>query len=187
MRRILTTAPDGRVLVTCPAPQIFPWLHSGGFFGSRPPRGLLAQQIEGGIADGRNADAQARLVHALAFGGCNTAEAYALIRDRDCAHCGTGHALVDLEDLPDRWFRNAWRRSHNGGPISINLRAAKAVQFSHIKAAIEEENKRRERDLWNEPLAIALDPIKDRIKSASDEAALRVIWPEELDVIYNKQ
>ena len=64
----------------------------------------------------------------MLFGGCTTAEAYGIIRDRDCSHLGTGCELWDASDLPtDRRYRNAWRRSHNGGPIYIDDRAAMLI------------------------------------------------------------
>ena len=40
-----------------------------------------------------------------------------------CAHLGTGCELWDTADVPtDRRHRDAWRRSHNGGPIWLDQR-----------------------------------------------------------------
>ena len=65
-------------------------------------------------------------VMAMQFGGCTDAEAYEIMRDRFCAHLGSGIELWDTTDVPkDRWFREAWVRSHNGGPIDISLTKAR--------------------------------------------------------------
>ena len=78
-----------------------------------------------------------RFVMAMQFGGCTDAEAYELMRDRFCAHHGSGIELWDVGDVPqDRWFRDAWVRSHNGGPIDVSLRKARSIQFRRINDAI---------------------------------------------------
>ena len=121
MKRIVYTRADGGVSICCPASQIMRAMCAGGFW-LRPPRGFVADQIERKIARGMPADAARRLCRALVFGGLTTGEAYAVIRDADC-HLGTAHDLYDVGDLPaDRTYRNAWRRSHNGGPIYLDER-----------------------------------------------------------------
>jgi hypothetical protein len=80
----------------------------------------------------------------IASSWCTDAEGYELMRDRFCAHMGSGIELWDVADVPrDRWFRDARVRSHNGGPISISLPKAKAVQFRQIKRLVDRENTRR--------------------------------------------
>jgi hypothetical protein len=72
------------------------------------------------------------------FGGLTTAEAYGVMRDRFCAHLGRGCELWDTEDVPtDRTYRNAWRRSHNGGPIVIDEEKARAIDEARAWAAYE--------------------------------------------------
>jgi hypothetical protein len=113
---------------------------AGGFW-VRPPRGFIVTQIERKIARGVPSDAARRLCHALAFGGLSTPEAYAVIRDADCWH-GTAHELLDMEDLPtDRTYRDAWRRSHNGGPIYLDQR--KVVEIDEHRAWLAYERERR--------------------------------------------
>jgi hypothetical protein len=120
---------------------------------------------------------------AMQFGGCTDAEACELMRDRLCAHLGSGIELWDMADVPtDRWFRDAWVRSHNGGPIGISLERARPVQFRRIKAAAARENQRRAVDLawFDRPLEIDLLGIAARIRKTDDEAELRRVWPEAL-------
>ena len=183
--RIVLTRPDGCVSVVCPSINAITWMSCGGRWPDKP-RGWLDEQIERHITAGHGADVSAKYVRAMQFGGCTSHEALAIIRDRDCAHRGTGIELWDIDDVPkDRWFRSAWRRSHNGGPIAIDLKKAKPIQFRHIKTAIELENKRRENELerFDDLLEINLVPLRDKIHGARDETDLRRIWPEEIDVL----
>jgi hypothetical protein len=148
----------------------------GGFWHDKP-RGYGDIQIERMITRGVNRDAARRYVRAVLFGGCTTAEALEIIRDRDCAHLGTAIELWDANDVPsDRWFRDAWSRSHNGGPISINLEKARPVQMRRIASAVAEENKRRLLELKS-PVDFDLGRMRQRILLARDETELRQIWP----------
>jgi hypothetical protein len=100
-------------------------------------RGFLDRQIAK-QAEECGEWAAARFVRAMQFGGLSTPEAYAVMRDRFCAHLGTGCELWDLEDVPtDRTYRDAWRRSHNGGPIIIDARAAREIDEARAWAAYE--------------------------------------------------
>jgi hypothetical protein len=121
-----------------------------------------------------------RFVMAAAFGGCTTADAYDIIADADARPYGTAAELIDPGDLPDRWFRDAWRRSPNGGPIDIDRDAARDVQMRHILIAVQESN-RRER-LRYRPRLIELDEddLRHRIGVAPSLAALRAVWPTTL-------
>ena len=135
---------DGGVWICRPMPDAIRWLGCGGYWGSAP-RGFLDTQIERQIADGIAPDVARRYAMAMQFGGCTTAQALEIIRDRDCAPHGTAIELWDVGDLPaDRWFRDAWRRSPNGGPISIDLGRAKPVQWTRARDAVTQENKRRQ-------------------------------------------
>ena len=119
----------------------------------------------------------------MQFGGCTDAEAYELMRDRFCAHEGTGIELWDVGDVPsDRWFRDAWVRSHNGGPINVSLPKARGIQFQRITDAVELENNRRRQDmnLFDSPFSPDWSVIRDAIRMADDVGELRRVWPREL-------
>lgn len=168
MSHIVYTRSDGGVNLCHPAPQIVAVMGNGGWFGLAS-RGTLERHIEAEIAAGRRDSLARRYIHALAFGGCTEAEAFAIIRDRDCAQ-GVAHEVIDLQDLPqDRWFRNAWRRSHNGGPIGIDMKAAKRIQLQHIRSAAQKAKAELELPRWRE-----------RIRRAASPAELRMVWPRGL-------
>lgn len=182
MRRLVYTRHDGGVTVCCPSLPIIRRMNCGGMWG-KSPRGWVSRQIDDQIAAGHNKDIARRFIRALQFGGCSEPEALAIIRDRDCAPLGTGIELWHVADIPgDRWFRDAWVRSHNGGPISINLKSAKAIQFQKIKHAVQAENKRRETDIerFDQKLEPDFHQLKSQILAASDEIELRHVWPKGL-------
>jgi hypothetical protein len=180
VRRILYTRHDAGVTLCTPAQECLEWLASGGYWDGR---GIdIDEQIERAVSAGHREHAARRFVRAMDKGGCTTAEAYDIIRDRDCGHLGTAFELVTPEELPDRWFRDAWRRGHNGGPIDIDMETARKIQFRRIRTAIRRENKRREDDLtrFNRPLKIAIGAIRDKLHKADSAEDIRRIWPEEL-------
>jgi hypothetical protein len=182
MRRIVYTAHDGGVSICTPTDWIMAVLCCGGLWKDRP-RGFLETQIERQIARGVKPDAARRYANAVQFGGCTTAEAFEIIRDRDCGHLGTAHELWEESEIPqDRWFRDAWRRSHNGGPISIDLKKARPIQFTRIKTAVDLENRRRQSELENFDRLIDVDlaAVRERIVRARDEIELRSVWPHAL-------
>jgi hypothetical protein len=122
-------------------------------------------------------------VIAMQFGGCTDAEAYELMRDRFCAHHGSGIELWDVGDVPrDRWFRDAWVRGHNGGPIDISLSKARGIQFRRITDAVDQENARRRADinLFDRPIQPDWSAMRDAIHRADDIGDLRRVWPEVL-------
>jgi hypothetical protein len=211
-KRIVYTRPDGAVAVCAPSLTALRFVTGGGGRWDPPPgkmwhrwddkshlidvpyhlRGqrfiaptwFLNAQIDAQAKDGVGERAARRFVHAMQFGGCTDAEAYAVMRDRFCAHQGTGIELWDVDDVPkDRWFRDAWVRSHNGGPIGVSRKPARPVQFRRIKAAVASENQRRAMDLtwFDRPLEVDLLSIAARIRNAEHETALRRVWPRELD------
>lgn len=119
-KRIIYTRYDGGVSVCCPAKEIIRAMGCGGLW-LNPTRGFIETQIARKIARGVIPDAAHRFCTALAFGGQPTSYALEIIRDADCGHLGVAHELVDLDELPaDRAYRDAWRRSPNGGPIWID-------------------------------------------------------------------
>lgn len=151
-------------------------MQNGGFWDDRP-RGFIQTQIERQIKDGIAEAHATRFAHAVAFGGCTEAEVWEIIRDRDCARHGTLHELIDTSELPDRWFRDAWRRSSNGGPPSVDLEKARPIQWRKLLNAVNAENKRRELDLFGAaPIKLSKQEIQRAIKHARDDEELRKIW-----------
>lgn len=180
-RVVYTRKSDGGVSVCCPSDWVIDALAHGAM--GDAPRGVIERRVDAFIAEGIAPDVAKRFVHAMHFGGCTTAEALALVRDKDCAPHGTAIELWDLDDIPkDRWFRDAWRRSHNGGPISINLKLAKPIQFRNIRLAAEAVATQRKTDLelFDTPLELDWGKIRDRIHAARDDIDLRRVWPQEL-------
>ena len=122
MRKVIvyTRKSDGGVTVCAPSQTCLRYMTCGGRWNGYP-RGFLKTQIERQIEAGHDADAAVRFTMAMQFGGCSAGEAYAIIRDRDCAHLGTGCELWYADEVPtDRTYRDAWVRSHNGGPIRVD-------------------------------------------------------------------
>lgn len=176
-KRIVYTRNDGGVTVNCPAPRIFAEMQRGAW-GHRP-RGWVDYQVEMAIKDGRDPAGVKRFAMAMVKGGVTEKDCWAIIRDRDTLHKGRLHELQNLEDLPDRWFRNAWRRSHNGGPVGIDLEIARVIQWDRLTEAADEANKRR--TLALRPLSpIEIDALRAPIERAHDTDELWRIWPEAL-------
>ena len=74
-----------------------------------------------------------RWINALHLGGLSEREAVALIIEKDAPAWSTAHEIVNVSDLPqDRTYRDAWRRSHNGGPIYID--GGKKIEIEEAKA-----------------------------------------------------
>ena len=169
---------DGGVSICWPIPEIFSYMAHGGLWSGKP-RGYLEIQIERQISIGIRPDDARRFAYAVQFGGCTTVEALEIIRDRDCAPHGTAIELWDADEVPvDRWFRAAGRRSHNGGPININLNIARHVQFKRARDFVEHENRLRLDELdAKEAIEVDWNNFRQRIRSARDEHELRLIWP----------
>lgn len=178
MRHILYTRYDGGVSLCTPAPDIMAWLSCGDYWRGRDVD--LEEQVERSIAAGHRESAVRRFIKMLEAGGCTTAECYELIRDRDCGHLGTAFDLIDTDELPDWWFRDAWRRGHNGGPIEIDMPTAREVHFKRLTSSIDQERARRRHELsmWRKPLEVNLGVIADRIERAECPNSLKAIWWE---------
>jgi hypothetical protein len=176
-KRIVYTRPDGGVSICAPSLTAMAYMTGGGGRWDGFPRGFLDRQIAK-QAEEVGEWAAARFVRAMQFGGCSTAEAYGIMRDRFCAHLGTGCELWDTEDVPtDRWFRDAWRRSHNGGPIYVAMPPARRIQLRHITDAVTARNKAR-LALGRKPLAPQWGELGNAIRHARDETELRLVWPD---------
>lgn len=169
MKHILWTRPSGLVSVTVPSANYLRHMQAGGRWrGER--RGFVEEQIERNIADGVSPDVAQRFCRALAFGGCSEADALALIRDRDCRH-GSAHELIDPDELPDRWFRDAWRRSHNGGPIWLDVEACKPIQWQRVRSIAEAEAQKLT------PRSIDLERLRHAIIVAESPDEIRIVMP----------
>jgi hypothetical protein len=168
-RRIVYSDRNNGVSICTPSDEVIAWMGCGGFWNNHP-RGFMDVQIDRQISSGIHRDVARRFARAIQFGGCTTAEALEILRDRDCRD-GTAHEVWDVSDIPtDRWFRDAWRRSHNGGPISIDLEKARPIQWRRLKDAATE----RLKDLYQPEINI--EPLRGRILRARDAEELRRIW-----------
>lgn len=136
-KRIVTTAPDGRVLVTAPSLTAMCFMTCGGgrwddVIPHEPP-GFVERQIAAQAVNGVGERAARRFVMAMHRGGASVDEAYEIMLERFAAPLGAGHELWPTEDVPaDRTYRNAWRRSHNGGPIRLDQR--KVMEIDEARA-----------------------------------------------------
>jgi hypothetical protein len=64
----------------------------------------------------------------LIRGGYSEQDAVALIGEYSKPPFATALEIVDIDDIPtDRTYRNAWRRSSNGGPIWIDEDLAQRI------------------------------------------------------------
>lgn len=171
-RLIVYTRPDGKVSVCAPSLTALSYMTSGGGRWDdilRTDRDFLDRQIAAQAEYGVGERAARRFVHAMQFGGCTDAEAYEIMRDRFCAPHGSAFELVD--SLPhDRWFRDAWRRSHNGGPICVDMKMARKIQLARIGGL----SKRRKLDLrWSR--------WRQMIRAAETPERLKQVWPRRPD------
>lgn len=169
MKHILWTRPDGGVNVTVPSSNCIRWMQTGGrWLGERAS--FVDEQIERHIADGHRDRVAVAWCRGLQYGGVARRDAIELIRDRDCRD-GVAHEMIDPSELPDRLFREAWRRSHNGGPIWLDTEACRQIQWKRVQAvAAEEAAKLRPRE-------INLVRLRDAILAADEPDAIRRIWP----------
>ena len=181
-RIVYTRVEDGGVTIRCPTDDVVRWMGAGGLW-AHEPRGFVDCQIERRIGDGHAPDIARRFVHALAFGGLSEGESLAVIRDVVLGRIAG--EFWDVSDIPsDRWFRDAWCRSHNGGPIMVDLAKAKPIQFRRIKAVVDLENSRRRFDLerFDDVIEPKWGALRDRIHKAECAESLKHVWPDELVV-----
>lgn len=168
---------DGGVSITNPSLFSLRVLQNGGGFGPKPLRGILETQIERHVQSGSFEDAASNFVKAYAFGGVIEKEALKLIVDKDCLHLGTQIEAITKEELPSRFYRNAWYRSSNGGPININLDKAKIIHWNALYDSIEKENKIRKQSFEIKPLIkVPWNTLRSNIRHARDIEELQKIW-----------
>lgn len=174
MRAVVYTHSQDRVAVCHPDPVFFAGIQHGGVW-SQASRVFCAEQVDRQVASGIPEVVAVRAVDAMARGGLSEAEAWGLLRDRDCWK-GVAHEVVDIADLPSRLFRDCWRRGHNGGPVTVDLDAAKSAWFARLRKKVKLYNSRRADQLVPGPL---LRPswgrLRDRIAAARAVEALEAI------------
>lgn len=188
------TRPDRGVAICYPTPWNIAVLTGWGWPDIIPIRDRL---IANAVRAGRSETEATRWINALIAGQKTDAEALELVAERAVPKDAAGTEVWDVADLPrSRWYRNAWRRSRNGGPISIDLEAAKALDLFRIprvrKKAIEESEAQREDAIMaGSPLVSRLEQIKDidlaalgrSIRGAQSLFQLRRLWPRVLPMI----
>jgi hypothetical protein len=190
MKRIVSTMPDGGVAITSPSATIMRVMTMGGGFLPPSKRDV---EIANQVKSGKSERVTIRFIDALISGGLTDAEAYEVIRDRDVDSTYTAAELWEFDELPgDRWFRNAWRRSPNGGPIYIDMPTAKRIHGARLLTAKKGRMKRltsaeelarltgeNERA---DSLLLQLDRVRNLrldvdLSRAETPEQLRAIWP----------
>lgn len=135
--RIIYTAHTGGVVVCCPAEWAIDAMAQGNAW-AHHPRGYWYVQVARQIARGVDPRAAERFARAMEFGGVSRRDAIEIIAARDCGHMGTQIEIVDISDIPtDRTYRDAWRRSANGGPIVIDETIAQQIDEQRMWRAYE--------------------------------------------------
>lgn len=186
-KRILYTRPDGGVSVCAPSLTALAYMTGGGGRWDGFPRGFLDRQIAEQSKCGVGERAASDFVKAMQYGGLTTAEAYGVMRDRFCSHLGTACELVDTAAISaDRWFRDAWRRGHNGGPIEIAMGKARRIQLERIKGAVKAVNGSR-LALGRRPMVQEWGRIGDAIRHARDPQELQRVWSDDFSAVFGTQ
>lgn len=129
--RILATRPDGGVDITIPSEwgirylmhgptgRWHPWFDCGWWFGVRQWRSMVKRGVP--------AKAAWTYAQTMLRGGVTRRQAIEIIAARDCR--GLAIEIVDVSEIPDdRTYRDAWRRSANGGPIWIDDAAKDCIE-----------------------------------------------------------
>lgn len=193
MKCILSTTEKGGVAITIPTVEIMAFLTAGGM-----PTGYLGRTLDAdwevekfvrdekwhpSLSSVRRETLAAQWIEAVMFGGLTDAKAYELIQRKDVDDSWSAHELLDRSEVPqDRWFRNAWVRSRNGGPIDIDLKRARPIQRQRVTTAVAEERARRanDPDLFLMPVECDDVVINRQIVAARSVEELRSVWPIEL-------
>jgi hypothetical protein len=186
-RLVYTRHSDGGVTVCTPTMEAIRAMSCGGYWSDRP-RGFLDELVRRKtcpkLQGGHPVTEQAarRFVTAMQFGGLTTAEAWDVIRQHDCERFGHDVQLMRHDELPDRWFRDAWTRARsNSGVPYIDLEAARPIQWKRIVSAVARENKRRASDLYGKAeIRLRKGEYRDAIRNAATAEELQRIWPQQL-------
>ena len=178
---LYTRHADAGVNVYWPEAEIMAWMGVGGYWDDHPVdvRGFVDKQIEiqvsqMGIAVGH----AARYARAVAFGGLSSYEAFEVLRDRDNARHGHSFDAIDHEDLPPRYFRNAWRRGHNGN-ITLDLAECRRYHAYVIEHCVKKENAERILSQRKKLIRPNWDDIERKMKRAVDAEDIAKVWPSD--------
>lgn len=138
--RIVFTGPDGRVGVTAPTHEALYFMTGPGGYWNGYHFGFLAELVRRKtcpiLQKGHpcTKESATRFVKAMQWGGRSCEEAWDIIAQHDCARWGTAVEIVHVDDLPlehdqpnPRRYRDAWRRSPNGGAIYVDERIAHQI------------------------------------------------------------
>ena len=197
MQVIISTRPDGGVSVTYPTSEVMQILTHGGapegYFGRKLDR---EWEIEKFVRGGKLERVAVRWIDAVICGGLTDAQAYELIAEKDTDPSWSGKELWQRHEVPsDRWFRDSWRRSRNGGPIRIDLedargrQIARAIAIQAKRVADLRKQLTAARILRRDVNAIerslhrleALDDLLGPMAIADAPATLRAAWPQALN------
>lgn len=184
MKRIVFTRnSDGGVSVMTPSKQLFEILEKGGWWDDSPigvPK-FIEKQVQRAIKNGVDEKIARKFAEGVAYGGVKGEDAWQLIIDRFCKHLGSNFIKMSFSDLPDRWFRDAWRQNSNGA-ITIDLEKAKVIQKEKIvesyvihqfKTTMNPFNKEKALDINSSEIEIALE-------KAATVDEVRSVWPKGL-------
>jgi hypothetical protein len=184
-KALVYTRHEGGVSVCFPTTEAMRIMTGRGGYWDEYPRSFLDELVyrksSPGLQRGHHIteDAAWRFIRAMQYGGLSTGDAYEVIADHDCSRFGHLVELQDTDDLPDRWFRDTWRRSRNGGPPVVDLEKARTIQLGKIKAAVTALNKPR-LALGRKPSVPNWLTIGKAIRHATDENELRRVWPQSI-------
>lgn len=197
--RIIDTKPDGRVRLTQPKAALFRAFSNGGvgpddnslFHDCMHIRGFAREQVRRHIERGVSPDIARKWVDAMQFGGMTSGESWGLFFGYSCFD-GTDHDVIAVSDLPNKWFRNAWRRGRSGR-ITIDMNVARTLQRDHVLRAVTDWNKQAGEEnsnlRWigrnsNGPSFIYWEEVEPLLIQKSLDAKspdeLCRVWPDEL-------
>ena len=184
-RIVFTAYEDGSVRANCPTPEIFEVMERGGWWDSYP-RGYIDVQIGRMVADGIAVDHASRFARAVAYGGIGHREVWEIIRDRDLHRLGHDFMIMPGGSLPSRWFREAWRRNHNGGVV-IDLGLARPIQFNRLVAAVEDYNRDAERPSYpmswrKKAIRVDWEAVETAVNRCGSVDELARIWHPDVAV-----
>jgi hypothetical protein len=196
---IVSTRPDGGVDITVPSRRCLHMLAFGGWLADVAERSgwtgslddlgryLWLTQPARWMENGVDAYTAHRFVARLTVGGADPAESWGLLIDKDIPTENTGVEIWPRAALDfDPWFRDALRRAPEGGPIHIDMAAARLVHLRKAIVAAREHNATQELqpELWghNGPQFLEIDyrGLRQACDGASDLATLRAVWPSGL-------
>lgn len=193
--RILYTRHDGGVSICSPSTAILRIMECGGGWYEddllhKDGTSITARmkfELDKKIDHGNASEAASRLVKALAWGGCTTAEALDIIRHNDCAPHGSAFERKTADEIPsDRWFRSAWYRSKDGGPILIDMEKARHIHARKIERAHRAANRPVPKNFASRfapkreegpKIDMDWDRLEIAIRTAKTPEELKAVWP----------